>query len=301
MNLRNTMKLACLLPLALSFACGAAGDAGEASESATEADGTPEVAEMNDVVATADVGYGTVYFHEQTNEDGTVAIGVSESLPGNYGMTPVQRLFVEGHTNLEVFMALLPNLEAPASFVDAHKVQSEQLGRDNDAIREAVFDANAPIEKSVTWCRGIATPEWVGEREYTYSGRKSLDDVKGSQSIALAAGKKPVAPAICNERSASKSASHTVQGRVRVKQDGGSYNSPGWTVVIGPGGAWQWHGLQLLDYSYCADLPDNSLCLGRAVNATYKLEGKSNTTSVNNWYDLYIAKIDSVIDHTVIK
>lgn len=281
-RVRIGMRAVALLGLSSAFVgCGSAEGGVEPSDAAQEES-------VQDAVAQVDVGYGTVYFLESYNADGTVATGIGERVPADYPTTPLQQMMAEGHTNLEVFLTLLPNAEPPASFVDAHRVQVGQLGRETDEVRLGQFDANAPIQKSTSWCRGIAMPAEEGEWAYTYSGTLTMDEVYGSQSLTLNAGKKAVAPAICNENLSSKSSSHKVQGRVRMKKNGGSYDSPGWTPLLSKGQAWYWLGLQLTE-TVC-----DELCLPVAVDATYKLEGKTATTSTSNTYDLVIAKIESV-------
>lgn len=283
-RLSNELRALALLGLTSAFAgCGSAGDVG--TESADGAQAEP----VQNAVAEADVGYGTVYFLESYNADGSVATAIGERAPADYMTTPLQMMMAKGHTNLEVFLTLLPDAEAPASFVTAHKVQVAQLGRETDEIRLGVFDADAPIPKSTTWCQAVAKPASEGDFAYTYSGTLKKDDVVGTQSLTLAAGKKAVAPAICNETAAGKTSSHKVQGRVRMKKDGGSYDSPGWSTSLSPGDAWYWLGLQLFE-TVC----DEELCLDVPVNATYKLEGKSATQSANNTYDLVIAKIETL-------
>jgi hypothetical protein len=290
MRLRSTIPFLCLLPLAGSFACGAA------DESASLANETEANADLGNVAdEETDVVASTVYFHERQNADGTVLTGISEQVPANYASTPLQALLAQGPTDLEVFLAVLPNEAPPESFVASHPAQTAELGRETDAIRGAVFDANAPIEKSVTWCKGIATPATDGIYNYTYSGALSSDDVYGSKSRTLNAGTKETASAICNETKAGKLASHKVKGRVLMKKNvGGSYDNPGWTPSIAPGGAWYWLRLRLWEYNCPNPLPPGQLCLPNAVNASYQIQGKSDTASVNNTYDLYIAKIETM-------
>lgn len=299
----NMNRFASVLSLALLYACGGPaalepapeGEPPAAPETAGAEVSSGELAEQatSDIAASVDVGYGTVHFMERKNADGTVLIGIGEQAPSGYATTPLQLMLAEGHTHLEVFMALAPDQTPPAAYLDAHATQATELGRANADILPAFFDANAPIEKSTTYCKSIATPTTLNGWTYTYSNRMARDDVRGNQSLTLNAGKKAVAPAICNENASNKTSSHTVQGRVRMKRNGGSYDNPGWNSKLPPGWWTRWHGLQLRDSSHCSNWPHGGLCPDIEVDATYQLQGKSNTTSSVNTYDLYMARIDS--------
>lgn len=299
----NMTRFASVLSLSLLYACGGPGDLDQALE------GEPPVAEAagseapsgeltqqgtRDIAASVDVGYGTVHFLERKNADGTVLIGIQEDVPSGYVTTPLDLMLAEGHTHLEAFMALAPDQTPPDAYVTAHAAQAAALGRANGDIVPATFDPNAPIEKSTTHCKNVATPATRDAVAYTYSKRMARDDVQGRHSLTLNAGKKPVAPAICNEIASNKTSKHTVQGRVRMKPNGGSYDNPGWSSKLPPGWQTTWLGLQLRDSSHCRNWPDpKKACPDVEVDATYQLQGKSNTTSSANTYDLYMARIET--------
>ncbi len=85
-----------------------------------------ETAEDKSILASADVGYGTVNFHEYTDDDGETVIAISEDIPNTYSNTPLEGLFAAGYTNLEVFIALLPETDPPVSYVEEHARQAKE-------------------------------------------------------------------------------------------------------------------------------------------------------------------------------
>lgn len=282
--------------LAWAAACGSPGIDGSSGSSMSRA-GVPTEASGGfhggEVVATADVGYGTVYFVEQKNEDGTTTSFVGEQVPADYATSPVRQMFFDGHTNLEVFMALLPDAEPPQSFVDGQASQALALGRADGDLLSAVYDPDMPIEKSVSWCRGLVRPASDSTYSYTYQSDTSLDEVYGSNAMAMYAGSRPATAGICNEtkdaHGVAKPTTYNVTGRVRSRQGNGSYTNPGWTPLLPPGWAWVWFGL-LTTHTVC----DANFCTPVAnTDTTYRVEGQSSINAVNNSYDLYLAKIMS--------
>ena len=67
--------------------------------------------------------------------------------------TPMVKLMTGARlTSLEIFQAIDPTHEAPAEIVAAHAGEALALGRPNSDVVKAVFDRNAPIEKSSAGC-----------------------------------------------------------------------------------------------------------------------------------------------------
>jgi hypothetical protein len=268
----------------LSALAGCAAETGETSKDSEAVSQTTQ-----EVVASADVGYGTVYFYDVDNGDGTRTIAIGQSAPIAYGATPLNDVMAQ-HTNLEVFLALVPDQEAPQSYVDAHANQAKALGRETDEILEVHFDPNAAVEKVSATCRNWITPATQGCFDYTYSGIKELNNAYGTsaQNVTLSATTNRTTSGICNDGTGN------VKGRLRYSLAGqGSYNSPGWTPDVGPGGGWIWFGAYVS--GTCTPTPPNTICLPPNLNVNWRVEGKSNSTSTANTYDLRAAIISSSV------
>lgn len=289
--MRSVSKLLFTLPLTTLLACGANDGAMQNEEGvfAASADqSSAQAATLDDasVVASVDVGYGTVFFHEYHGEDGSTAIAISQLAPNTYGSTPLHDTMAM-HTNLEVFLALVPGQEPPQSYVDAHDGQSLELGRETTEILEAHFDADAPIEKTSQTCKNWITPAKTSDgcNYINYTGVKESNNKTGLNSVTLATTSKLTTTGICND------GTHNVQGRLRwAPANTESYNSPGWTPNVTPGAGWIWFGAYVS--GSCTPTPPNSICLPPNRNVKWRVEGKSMTTNSTNTYDLRGAIID---------
>lgn len=290
-------SLLILLPFTFSLACSGAGGADDVAD-AEGADTTLADAPQgkSSVIGVADVGYGLVTFHESVMPDGSIVGGVAEEKPSYVGETPIAQAFAEGHTTLEVFMALLPNQEPPQSLIDGHQVQTAAAGRTSE-VQVPTIDLNLKVEKNLTQCKNHVLPASNAGRNYTYAGTLSSDDVYGVQSLTLPATTSNTTAGVCNEptypNGNTKSASHTVRGRVMYAPSGTSnWNNPGFTNPIAPGTSWVWHGLYVWDT--CTPVPPSTICFPPNKKVSWRVEGKSDTGSTSNSYDLVIARISKV-------
>ncbi len=281
--MRSISKLFFTLPLTTLLACGAddgslPNEESALAPSADEANASANIDES--VVASVDVGYGTVYFHEYQGEDGSTAIAISQLAPNTYGSTPLHDTMAK-HTNLEVFLTLVPGQEPPQSYVDAHHGQATELGRETSEILEAHFDANAPIEKTSQTCKNWITPAKSSDGcfDVSYTGVKESNNKTGLNSVTLSTTRKATTTGICND------GTHNVQGRLRwAPANTESYNSPGWTPNVGPGGGWIWFGAYVSES--CTPTPPDTICLPPNRNVKWRVEGKSMTANSSNTYDL---------------
>lgn len=287
--MRSISHLLCTIPFTLLLACGTHDSAFDGDGSAApnlEQDVEHDSAAADPgIVASADVGYGTVFFHEYRGEDGSTAIAISQLAPNTYASTPLHDVMAK-HTNLEVFLALVPDEEPPQSYVDAHAAQAAELGRETIDILEAAFDANAPIEKVSQQCKDWITPAKSEDRCFyvNYTGVKNADNKTGLSSLTLSSTKKQTTTGICND------GTHNVQGRLRwAPANTESYNSPGWTPNVPPGGAWIWFGAYVPEP---CNVPKGELCVTINQKVKWRVEGKSMTTKSTNTYDLRGAIID---------
>lgn len=266
--------------LALGPLAGCAGDGSppEASERVeSRSDG---------IIASVDVGYGTVTFHEFREEDGTVAIAIGQLTPNTYGWTPLHDTAAKS-TNLEIFLALVPDQDPPQSYVDAHPGQAAELGRETDAILDAAFDADAPVEKTSQQCKNWITPVERGCYTYTYINTKELNNQYGTspKHLALTPTSRNTTSGICNDGSAN------VQGRLRwAPGTTTNFNNPGWTPNVPPGEGWVWFGAYV---SGTCTAPPGQICIPPNQYVTWRIEGKSMTSSSSNTYDLRGASIYS--------
>lgn len=275
--MQKTKSAGLVLSVILSLGAGV----GCAVESGTtdEVSGPVAGAETDpSILATVDVGYGTVTFHEFVEADGTTTIAIGEQIPNTFGATPLAAT-AANHTNLEIFLALVPGQEPPASFVAAHAGQAQALGRESDDVVDAVFDRDAPIEKTSTTCKNWVTPPSDVCYNYTYSSVHEAEDQVGQQYLLAGTTNQPIYLGICND------GPYAVQGRIRWAPAGtNTYTNPGWTPNVNPGAGWVWHGAYVnLSGSECPPAPD--LCIGYK-NVKWRVEGKSTTTNSTNKYDL---------------
>jgi hypothetical protein len=154
-------------------------------------------------IAEVDVGYGKVIFQETDGADGGVEISVAEMSPNDYGSTPFNAIASLGqHTMLELFLAVAPDQEAPASLVDAHELQAQQLHRESSELVVPAFDRDAPIEKVTQACRNFVTPPYGLCRYYSTTSEKDAEWADGlnlGSSSFYTNG--PVHQGLCNNSS----------------------------------------------------------------------------------------------------
>lgn len=289
--MRSISQLLYTIPLAAMLACGSHDSAlsGD-STSAPNADLGSSAADES-IIASADVGYGTVFFHEYHGEDGSTAIAISQLAPNTYASTPLHDAMTK-HTNLEVFLALVPGQEPPQSYLDAHPHQATEFGRETTELLELAFDADAPIEKTSQQCKNWITPAKSSDGCYyiNYTGVKENNNKTGLQSLTLAATTSYSTTGICND------GSYNVQGRLRWAPAGTeSYTSPGWSTVP-PGGGWIWFGAYI--HEPCTGAAPGEFCFPTTKKVKWRVEGKSTTTYGTNTFDLRGAIIDGYIDVT---
>lgn len=233
-------------------------------------------------VATVDVGYGTVSFHEFAQPDGTTVIAIGQLTPNTYGWTPLHDTMAHS-TNLEVFLALVPEREPPESYVRAHAKQAEALGRPNADVLEAKFDRDAPVEKTSAQCKNWITPASTACFRYTYSHVIEGEDRVGTTNITLGATTSRTTLGICND------GPYAVKGRLQYAMaNSNTYTQPGWTPNVPPNSGWIWFGAWV--EGPCVS--DGVICdLGPPLNVKWRVEGTGTTSYSSNKYDLRAARI----------
>jgi len=253
----------CMALAALALGCSSGGES-------SGSDAASSVATSDRLLATFDTGYGQVTFVEAKLPSGEFFVAVSETSPIGYGRTPVEAA-QEGHTSLELFMALLPTQEVTESLIQSHKSEAKALGRKNADIVAAIYDANAPIEKDLsTDCRDAVLPPYSSGCEvYHYANKwRSLDRSGGTSAAPVSyyiwdANGNPTATTnrvtlgICNDSNVS------IQGRLNVKYTGiGSSGawSPFSYTAISAGAKWRWLKRSYNNYPPCTPDPEG-VCL----------------------------------------
>ncbi len=180
----------------------------------------------DEILASVDVGYGTVAFHKITNANGSMTTFVSEDSPANYKTSPFDSV-AYGHTALEMFLAVAPGEEPPQELVDAQARSAERLGRASDAIVVPSFDRDAPIEKSNASCNDWAWYEGAGCPYYTHTN-KAYETASNGGDHSLYVGDdndymttSAVTLAACNE------SNDTILTKLSIDTDGDSDHSTG--------------------------------------------------------------------------
>jgi hypothetical protein len=282
------------LGLAVMLSAGCAGQGDGDADLATEGSLRQEK-----VLASVDVGYGKVTFHEIRLEDGSTVIGASEETPASYRNTPYQRLASEGHTSLEMWKALLPGAEAPESLIQAHPIEAAELKRPTDEVIAGVFDKNAQIEQSSSSCRTLANNyvwkpvasdscydyAWVNKRAsvaQTGSHWFGVIDNSGATTTAN------VTMGICNDSNVN------ITGRPVVKKADSSSYVPIWSspATVQPGHIWYWYNFSRTSLSTCSGTPPGQICLELPLPSAYRIEGSSPS---GKEYYLYTGVLQSTL------
>lgn len=263
----------------LGFAAlGAAGCASEVKDSVEE---SSEVS--HGLVASVDVGYGTILFQEFEGEDGTMAVAIGELTHGGYEWTPLEDTLAQ-YTSLETFRALVPEQDPPWSYVLAHDVQAAQLGRDSNEVLQAVFDRDAPLPKATQGCKDWITPSTVGICSYGYAGVRQADNLSGQQGITLAASSKSITAGICND---GPGRTQIVRGTLRwAPPSTTSFTTHKVWTNVPAGYRLRWFGENV--YGSCSPPPGGGICVPPTVSVSWRVEGLGND------YDLRGALINSV-------
>lgn len=278
----SRLVVGCAALLAPAMGIGACG--GEPNGEATGQGGseTAEGGAVDTVLASLDVGYGTVSFHEVTLDDGSVLISGTENIPASYRNTPYQRLLAEGHTSLEMWKSLLPNQAPPASLQRAHAAEATVLKRPTSEVIPGLFDRTAQIEQSASSCRSLANSTvwkpvasdacydyaWVNKRS---SLAQTGDRWFGVIDNAGATTDSNVTMGVCNDSDVD------ISGRVLVKKaDSGSYVPifSAWATIT-PGHMHYWYNFSRMSLSSCDDVPPGQLCLTLPLPSAYRVEGNS--------------------------
>lgn len=203
MKYRNRLALLTLLLGSTLIGC-AAETGGEFDEEVAATQIEDDSASRSRTLATVDVGYGEVSFHESVSEEGVVTTHVGELFPADYTSTPLDQ--AAGHTPLEIFMAVAPDQHVPQSLLDSHETAAANLGRGPEVIVPE-FDKDAPVEKSAWSCRNFVMPSGcVGPNSYSYSHARYITATAGRQTTSLYLKKDPtfmtessVVMGVCNE------------------------------------------------------------------------------------------------------
>jgi hypothetical protein len=261
------------LALALGASAGLAG-----CDNQSEAPAANEGSLNEKVIGSADVGYGTVRFHEVKNLDGTTSVFLSEEASNVTVRTPLDLAIREGHTNLEMWQTLLPNEKAPATLSAMHALEASRLGRANDAVVAAHFHKDAPVEKSAKSCAN-----WVYEdvaddmcTAYTWGNFRRIDNTSGDKALHVGqnwafATTSNVTMGICNDSDVN------VKGRIGVDVGGDgsdAYAFRGWATVK-PGSKHRWFNFSTTANGSTCSPGDTGLCLSFPLPSRYRIEGSS--------------------------
>jgi len=139
-NLVSGRYLVGIALASLLSACGAGSVPGETGD-----ESTMEV-KVNEL-ASVKVGDAEITFL-QTEGESDISIEEEASIYAK--QTPMQQLWSQRLTSLEVFMSLAPDEVPPEALVAAHAREAEVLGRDSDAIVPVELDLAPTLEKTVT-------------------------------------------------------------------------------------------------------------------------------------------------------
>lgn len=183
-EMRLIFNPALFLVLAMGSLAACGGDAQDTtSEAALNAETGPggegSTEATSDIVASIDVGYGKINFHK-----GAPTAYISEQSPADYATTPLDST-IPGHTTLEVFLAVAPNLEPPQELVDSHPYEIANLGRPDAEIVTPAFDANAPVEKASAACKAWVLVEGGTCPNYAQTLKVTKDAAGGTQTLYL--------------------------------------------------------------------------------------------------------------------
>jgi hypothetical protein len=255
----------------------AGGCDGSAADDASAAEPT------DTVLASLDLGYGSLSFHEQKLEDGSTLIQVAENIPATYSETPFQRLVSEGHTSLEMWKSLMGDKAAPASLVNAHSIEAKALLRPTDEIIAGVFDKDGLIQKSAASCKSLADANVfkavASDTCNTYAWNKKRYSVATSGShyfqaldaAGNAATTSTVTMGICNDSTVN------VTGRPMVKLGNSSSFTGVWSsaATVKPGQLWYWYNFSRTVNNDCSGVPAGQLCLTLPLPSEYRIDGSS--------------------------
>jgi hypothetical protein len=192
MSIRTNASLALLL---LSALAGCSAESGsDTTEQATaplapaagteEANGEAAASEIAEI----SIAGSTITLSQVSDGDAPSAILVSEHFDMSRGSV-LQRLTAERDmTSLEIFVSLKPEATAPAALYELHAAEAHALGRADESVLTAAFDANALVEKA--WSAADCDA-YVFNNEgpaavagtITYSNKQRLNNVSGSHDL----------------------------------------------------------------------------------------------------------------------
>jgi hypothetical protein len=219
-------------------ACGSA----ESTRGGSPPAGAPDLAATadarNSVLASIDVGYGTVEFSKSPLPNGHAAFAILEKASAFLRTTPMVTLMSSRSlTTLEVFLAVAPGRRPPQELVDLHTEQALRLGRATRDIVHATFDRNAPVEKSAAACDGwVYAPRADCE---LWGNRLGIDFTTGTPTAWLNVGSTEfnyeyqtmafAALGVCNETDAASAGADHVWARYATRVDlGGAWSYADW-------------------------------------------------------------------------
>ena len=171
----HTLSLAFTTALALALgACS--GESPDTDETTAGA-----VAVQAQEVAAVSVAGAEVVFLQV---DGDPGITIEESASIYAVETPMQQLWGQGLTSLEIYLALAPTQEAPEALFVAHEQEVRALGRDSDDILPAELDLARAQQKSVTptQCNVVYRDPYNSNYDPWVSVR-SLDNLTGTNEL----------------------------------------------------------------------------------------------------------------------
>jgi hypothetical protein len=176
----RVLLAACLLP-----AC--AGDKGDDPSSLSEPDPNAISNTETALLSATDVGYGTIEFSKQTMSDKyTTTLVITEKASAYLRSTPMDALMSQRLTTLEIFLAVNPGSDVPEDLVKAHADETVRLGRATPDVVHAIFDRNAPVEKSSAACDNWVFAPRTGCQVW---GKKlRLDFISGTPTVVLPLG-----------------------------------------------------------------------------------------------------------------
>lgn len=231
--MRDRLASSLLLAALCLPACAGAG--ADDTPVAPPADPSNVAAMQSKLLASTDVGYGTVEFHQMTTSDQRTVIVVTEKASAYLRRTPMDALMrTRPLTSLEIFRAINPGQAAPEEITSAHAAEAAGLGRANADILPATFDRDAPVEKSSAGCDA-----WVFESPGACElwGRQlRIDSASGTPTVVLPVGRSTsdfsyqtmstVAVGACNDTGANEFDRFITQVDAN-----GPWNFSGWFTI----------------------------------------------------------------------
>jgi hypothetical protein len=145
--MEETMKR--ILNLSLAFVATLALAVGACSGEPTDTDETTAeavVVEAQEVAAVSVAGADIVFLQVE----GDPGITIEERASIYAVETPMQQLWDEGLTSLEIYSALAPDQEAPEALIAAHAEEVRALGRESDDVLLVELDLTRAQQKAVT-------------------------------------------------------------------------------------------------------------------------------------------------------